>query len=656
MALVKKSRFETRRAGGRSAGGDAGGAPDAGAAEEAEARVRSARSASRRNRARSVARRQRIAERIAAATSEMAASISQAASAAEELRQSMKLIASGAQQAASASQQSLSAITDVVASLTQMRERSEVSRRKTEALQGLLSEAGSQILETIDSVGANAERQTATVALIRELEGQAGAIGEVVRTVAYIADQTHLLALNAAIEAARAGHAGVGFAVVADEVRMLAEATEKSAREIADLVAGIQAEIMSVAGEIVASASLARNEVESGRKLAATLDGIRTGMSELTKGSLEIAGSAVDAERAAREAQKSAEQIAAASEQQSASAEESLRATGQQSQALEQAQVAAHELAAISEDLQQGDELIRKAEEVASASEELSVTVQELSGAAAQIMSAIDQIDRGARQQSAATHESSVALTQIGGTARLAQERTALSLDLVNVMSEQLREGGNGMETMIANVGNILDQTRANVLKVAGIERLGRRIDKIVDSIHMVSIQTNMLAISGSVEAARAGEAGRGFAVVSADIRGLARESSENADRIKDTVRAIQDQIVLVRRELDHTIVSGEAEIRKNRGTSAVLSGFETEVGVIRSGSEDILNGSSIISRAVEQALVGTRETAVAAEQASRAASEAAAAARQQARGAEDLAAAVEEIASLADELQDSNE
>jgi methyl-accepting chemotaxis protein len=62
-------------------------------------------------------------------------------------------------------------------------------------------------------------------------------IGDIVKAVARIADQTNLLALNAAIEAARAGKHGKGFAVVADEVRTLAETSEKSAKQIQDLVA-----------------------------------------------------------------------------------------------------------------------------------------------------------------------------------------------------------------------------------------------------------------------------------------------------------------------------------------------------------------------------------------------------------------------------------
>jgi methyl-accepting chemotaxis protein len=83
--------------------------------------------------------------------------------------------------------------------------------------------------------------------MVAELEQQAANIGDIVKAVARIADQTNLLALNAAIEAARAGQHGKGFAVVADEVRTLAETSEKSAKQIQDLVGQIQQEVQVIA-------------------------------------------------------------------------------------------------------------------------------------------------------------------------------------------------------------------------------------------------------------------------------------------------------------------------------------------------------------------------------------------------------------------------
>ena len=65
-----------------------------------------------------------------------------------------------------------------------------------------------------------------------------------------IARQTNLLALNAAIEAARAGEAGKGFAVVASEVRKLAERAQKAASGISVLSKG-SVEVAEKAGVLL---------------------------------------------------------------------------------------------------------------------------------------------------------------------------------------------------------------------------------------------------------------------------------------------------------------------------------------------------------------------------------------------------------------------
>jgi methyl-accepting chemotaxis protein len=196
------------------------------------------------------------------------------------------------------------------------------------------------------------------------------------------------------------------------------------------------------------------------------------------------------------------------------------------------------------------------------------------------------------------------------------------------------------------------ESTRASLVIIGKLEGTGRRMEKIVDAIALVAVQTTMLAVSGSVEAAGAGAAGRGFALVSADIRGLARESATSVDRVKDTVRGILDQIASLRRDCEQMVMNAEAEIQTNRTVFAALERLGGDVRVMGASNTAILHGATAILDSVSQSVAAAQQIAAAAEEASSAGQQAATASAQQARGAEDLAAAVEEIASLAEELK----
>ena len=161
-----------------------------------------------------------------------------------------------------------------------------------------------------------------------------------------------------------------------------------------------------------------------------------------------------------------------------------------------------------------------------------------------------------------------------------------------------------------------------------------------------------MLAVNGAIEAARAGDFGKEFAVVSKDIRNLARNSGENAGRIKDTVRTIQEQIAAVQHELEQIVAAAEVENQKNAAVLYALGVVEADVDAIAAANQEILTGADSILASMKEAAKGSQQIAAAAEEAGSAATQAATAARQQARGAEDLAAAIEEIASLAEDIR----
>jgi methyl-accepting chemotaxis protein len=637
MALVKKSitpSYATSTTEGKTS---------AVAAREAEAQ---------RKKARTMAKQQQAAERIAAATGELSAGINEAASASEELKSASDQIAAGAEEASGAAQESLAALNQVGSAINRQLQNADISQTKAEGTQNLVAKTSADIALMVTNVAIAAQRQNASVELVAELEKQAASIGDIIKAVVRIADQTNLLALNAAIEAARAGKHGKGFAVVADEVRTLAETSEKSAKQIQDLVGQIQQEVKVIAEGISESAKTIEGEVENGKTITLQLEQIRIDAIEIVKAVSEIATGASQSNVAADQALKGCEIIASAAEQQSAAAEESSVTVAEQAKALGECELTAKNLSELTEDLKNSTDVAKSAEEVASAAEQLSSAVSEINRSGTQIMVAIEQIRKGSEVQSAACEESAAAVNQIEKGTELAQTRATVSGDKIVAIKSLLGINKTSIDALITGVSSSAAASRASIKQIKDLELVARRIDKIVDAITTVSIQTNMLAVNGSIEAARAGEFGKGFVVVATDIRNLAHDSAENADRIKDLVKAVQDQIGMVGRDLDEIVATAIGEVEKAKASTGNLILIETDIAIVETGAKEILAASTEIAAAIGQVKKGIEQISAAAQQADKAAAESATAAKQQSQGAEELAAAIEEIASLADELQ----
>jgi len=122
----------------------------------------------------------------------------------------------------------------------------EASEEMTSSIQAIAR----QVQQSSDKARVAVAEVKATDAKVTQLLETAGRIGDVVKMITAIAEQTNLLALNATIEAARAGEAGKGFAVVASEVKALAGQTAKATDAIGAQIAAMQQATSEAAGSI----------------------------------------------------------------------------------------------------------------------------------------------------------------------------------------------------------------------------------------------------------------------------------------------------------------------------------------------------------------------------------------------------------------------
>ena len=105
----------------------------------------------------------------------------------------------------------------------------------------IIANDGEEAVEKAISQMERIEQKTSeTSEIISKLEKKSVEIGQIVDTIGIISEQTNLLALNAAIESARAGEGGRGFSVVAEEIRKLAEQSQQSTKEIAEIINYVQ--------------------------------------------------------------------------------------------------------------------------------------------------------------------------------------------------------------------------------------------------------------------------------------------------------------------------------------------------------------------------------------------------------------------------------
>ena len=184
-------------------------------------------------------------------------------------------------------------------------------------------EMGASIREIAQNAAEAARVVTSAVTMaqnantiVRKLGESSAGIGNIIKVITSIAEQTHLLALNATIEAARAGEAGKGFAVVANEVKELAKETAKATEEIGRKIEAIQ---MDTGGavEAIGGISTIINQIHdiqitiasAVEEQTATTNEIGRSVSDAAQGSAAIAQNITDVAQATQSTLSSANDV-----------------------------------------------------------------------------------------------------------------------------------------------------------------------------------------------------------------------------------------------------------------------------------------------------------------------------------------------------------
>ena len=193
-----------------------------------------------------------------------------------------------------------------------------------EELAASVGEISRQAADALSISTKAVEQANETNKIVSGLALAAQKIGDVVKLINNIAEQTNLLALNATIEAARAGEAGRGFAVVASEVKSLATQTSKATDEISGQIAEVQNSTTSAVNVIEAisqtisrineiSAAIAASVEEQSsvtQNMSENMQVAARGVTEINASMTEIASAAQSVDVATRKVKEASRAIA----------------------------------------------------------------------------------------------------------------------------------------------------------------------------------------------------------------------------------------------------------------------------------------------------------------------------------------------------------
>jgi methyl-accepting chemotaxis protein len=231
---------------------------------------------------------------------------------------------------------------------------------------------------------------------------------------------------------------------------------------------------------------------------------------------------------------------------------------------------------------------------------EVRASSDSIATGSSEIASGNVDLSQRTEEQASNLQQTAASMEQLSGTVKNSADTAAQASRLASKASGTASQGGEIVGQVIGTMGEISEASR--------------KIADIIGVIDGIAFQTNILALNAAVEAARAGEQGRGFSVVAAEVRSLARHSSDAAKEIKALIGASVEKVEVGARQVNEAGSSMREIVEQVQRVSHMISELSSAANEQSAGIGQVNDAMTQLDQVTQQNAALVEESAAAAE------------------------------------------